>query len=137
MLSGSLGQASLGQFALGGGVTSSSTPTVIPAPLDRTFLVDEDAAPFVGYKTPSEVKNWSFDWSRELVNDAILTSSFSSSSTDVTVVATAADLVGALTTVLLSGGNIADSYFITNQVITENGLTLSKSFQLFVHQYNN
>ena len=78
-------------------------------------------------KTPTEVLDYGWDWSRWLDGDQIQSASW--------VIPTGLNLVSqsndtASTTVWLSGGDLSTTYTITNRIITAAGRTAERVFDL-------
>jgi hypothetical protein len=87
-----------------------------------------------GTKTPSEVKDYSFDWSDSIGADTITSSDWESSSVDLGIATESVS--GSITTVWLRSGVAGTSYTVTNTIVTSGGRTLQDSITIYVSQYN-
>jgi len=97
----------------------------------------------IAYKTPDEVKDWSIDWTAALsLGETIVSSTWSASDPflNVSPPIPSVNMAGTITTVWLSGGatnqGSANTYTVTNEVVTSQGETLEESFTCVVSQYN-
>lgn len=83
-------------------------------------------------KDPDEVKTFTVSWSNEMNSgDTVSTSTFTVSSGITKDSESNTSTSGA---VVLSGGTAGSVYTITNQVVTANGETLEKTFQVYVRE---
>jgi hypothetical protein len=99
-------------------------------PASRTFIIEPDALPWIGYKAPEEIKNFSFDWSQEIGTDLIIRSRWKTAATDLTILNANVDASGTFTTVLLENGSSNSLYQVTNGINTASGLALIATFVL-------
>ena len=88
----------------------------------------------IGTKTPNEIKDYSFDWSKDIEGDTITggSSTWSISPSTATIAQSSVASSGTLTTVWLSGGVIGQVYQVNNFIVTAAGRDLSKTFRLLV-----
>lgn len=84
-------------------------------------------------KDPQAILDYSVDWTSYLSGDTIVTSAWSSSSTDLTLTLDTND--GSKSVVVVSGGTAGKTYTITNRITYErdgNSLSDDRSIVLFV-----
>lgn len=77
-------------------------------------------------KSPASVLDYSFDWSEWLQAGQIIETSSWSSDTGLTIDSDAKTTTKA--TAFISGGVEGNSYFVSNTVVTNDGLTAKRSF---------
>lgn len=93
----------------------------------------------IGTKTPDEVKDYSFDWSKDIGSDLIVNpagSTWTVSPSDINITQSSLAANGTLTTVWLSGGTAGKVYQVKNLVVTTAGRSLTKVFRLLVAASN-
>jgi hypothetical protein len=86
----------------------------------------------VDTKDPSESKTYSMDWSPQLNSGATISTSTWTLPSALTAIATATS--GAVTSVLLSGGNDGQDYECLNTITTSDSETLTKAGTLRVRR---
>ncbi|MEI6730376.1 MAG: hypothetical protein WCL30_03870 [Pseudomonadota bacterium] len=93
----------------------------------------------IGTKIPSEIKDYSLDWSKDIGNDVIVNNSnsvWTVSPADMTITQGTLASNSTLTTVWLSGGSVGTVYYVRNTIITTSGRNLSKVFRVLVVDNN-
>lgn len=136
------GTTPLGQFFFGMALASTTPGGTVPvAPPERTFTVPKATGEeWIGYKTPEEIKNFTFLWTdAELEGAAVTASQWTLESGDVEEVISgvgADNGEGVPATIIIAAGVNANIYNITNLVTLDNGLKLDATFRLFVQKYN-
>jgi hypothetical protein len=143
VLTGQLGNSSLGQWSLG--AIGSAQETYIPPfppPPGRIFRVREFRK-FVTEITPAEVIDYAFDWSGNGLlclnpGEVIKTSLWTSNGLCITTFPPYIQSGGTATTVWLSLGSgvIGNFYLVTNTITTSGDRTLQKSFICGVRAQN-
>jgi hypothetical protein len=78
-------------------------------------------------KSPTEVVDYSFEWSDRLSTDTISSSSWSISGPDSSLTNDTDSTSGTTTSIRLSGGTSASTYYAKNTVITTAGQTLEQT----------
>lgn len=79
-------------------------------------------------KDPDEILDYDIDWSERLVDDTIVTSTWTVD--DVTLSVVTDTLSSQATKVWLSGGTVGLQYILTNQIVTAAGRTMEESVRL-------
>jgi hypothetical protein len=92
------------------------------------FLSDS-AGPYVT-SSPSDNRDYSFDWSLVLQSGENISTSTWAATAGVTVGATT--FTGSVTTAWVSGGSSGTTYTVTNTMTTSQGRTLARAFRLIV-----
>lgn len=95
----------------------------------------------IGYKTPAEILNYTYDqWPALIGADPIAASIWIKESADITIGASSFDATAGTTSVIISGGICtsltAQVYNLINRITTVSGLVLESSFRLYVRKYN-
>lgn len=78
-------------------------------------------------KSPTEVVDYAFDWTDRLSTDTISSSSWAITGPDSSLTNSADSTSGATTTIRLSGGTSASTYYAKNTIITTAGQTLEQT----------
>ena len=80
-------------------------------------------------QTPTEIIDWTIDWStRGLGTDTIASSSWAVSPAGMSTSSSPASFTNTTTTVWLSGGTPTTFYAITNTIITAGGREMQETF---------
>jgi hypothetical protein len=77
-------------------------------------------------KSPASVLDYSFDWSQWLESGQTVATSSWSADTGLTIDSDTQS--NTKTTAIVSGGVEGNSYFVSNTVVTNDGLTVKRSF---------
>lgn len=84
-------------------------------------------------KDPSAVKDYTLDWSAWLVDDTIVTSTWTPSDSNITVDSSTKTLT--TTTVWVSGGGAVGAYRrVTNRIVTSAGRTEERSIEFKIKE---
>lgn len=84
-------------------------------------------------KNPSDVLDYTWDWSQWLINgDTIASSSMAVTSTATDITLTSSTFSATYATVWVSGGTIPNYYTITNTITTVGGRTRARSIRIIV-----
>lgn len=92
-----------------------------------------------GFKTPEEVKDYTYDWRLDLEGDNIIAGGSAWSiegSGSLQIDSTEISGANLFSSVWLSGGSQGETYIITNTIKTALGRTLTRTFVLYVVRYN-